>query len=72
VTRGIVVFTTEQTALPPLASMLTAAVSHSSAVGQTWQARAAERFDPAGRHKNWSQGAAGAGAAALKVVELHV
>ena len=39
------------------------------ATGQKWQARAAERFNPTGRHKNWSQGAAGAGAAALKVVE---
>ena len=36
------------------------------APGQKWQARAAERFNPTGRHKNWSQGAAGAGAAALK------
>ena len=39
------------------------------ATGQKWQARAAERFNPTGRHKNWSKGAAGAGAAALKVVE---
>jgi hypothetical protein len=37
------------------------------AAGQKWQARAAERFNPTGRHKNWSQGAAGAAAAALKV-----
>lgn len=37
------------------------------ATGQKWQARAGERFNPAGRHKNWSQGAAGAAAAALKV-----
>jgi hypothetical protein len=37
------------------------------ATGQTWQARAGERFNPTGRHKNWSQGAAGAAAAALKV-----
>jgi len=37
------------------------------ATGQKWQARAAERFNPTGRHKNWSQGAAGAAAAALKV-----
>lgn len=37
------------------------------ATGQKWQARAGERFNPTGRHKNWSQGAAGAGAAALKV-----
>ena len=36
------------------------------APGQKWQARAAERFNPTGRHKNWSHGAAGAGAAALK------
>ncbi len=38
------------------------------ATGQKWQARAGERFNPTGRHKNWSQGAAGAAAAALKVV----
>jgi ethanolamine utilization protein EutA (predicted chaperonin) len=37
------------------------------ATGQKWQARAAERFNPKGGHKNWSQGAAGAAAAALKV-----
>ena len=37
------------------------------ATGQKWQARAAERFNPTGRHKSWSQGAAGAAAAALKV-----
>jgi len=37
------------------------------APGQKWQARAEELFNPAGRHKNWSQGAAGAAAAALKV-----
>jgi ethanolamine utilization protein EutA (predicted chaperonin) len=37
--------------------------------GQKWQARAAERFNPTGRHENWSQGAAGATAAALKVAE---
>ena len=37
------------------------------ATGQKWHARAAERFNPAGRHKNWSRGAAGAAAAALKV-----
>ncbi len=37
------------------------------AEGQKWQARAAERFNDEGRHKNWSQGAAGAAAAALKV-----
>ena len=37
------------------------------AAGQKWQARAGERFNPAGRHKHWSQGAAGAVAAALKV-----
>ena len=35
--------------------------------GSKWQARAGERFNPAGRQKNWSQGAAGAAAAALKV-----
>ena len=37
------------------------------ATGQKWQARAAERFNSTGRRKNWSQGAAGAAAAALKV-----
>ena len=37
------------------------------ATGQKWQARAEERFNPTGRHQNWSQGAAGAAAAALKV-----
>jgi hypothetical protein len=35
--------------------------------GQKWQAGAGERFNPTGRHKNWSKGAAGAAAAALKV-----
>ena len=39
------------------------------ATGQKWRARAEERFNPAGRRKNWSQGAAGAAAAALKVAE---
>ena len=37
--------------------------------GQKWQARATERFNPTGRYKNWSKGAAGATAAALKVAE---
>jgi hypothetical protein len=37
--------------------------------GQKWQARAAERFNPRDRHQNWSKGAAGATAAALKVAE---
>ena len=37
------------------------------ATGQKWQARARERFNRTGRHKNWSLGAAGAAAAALKV-----
>jgi hypothetical protein len=36
------------------------------AAGQTWQDRAAQRFNPTGRHKNWTPGAAGAAAAALK------
>jgi hypothetical protein len=39
--------------------------------GQTWQACAAERFNPKGRHENWSKGAAGATAAALKVAALQ-
>jgi ethanolamine utilization protein EutA (predicted chaperonin) len=42
------------------------------ATGQKWQACAGERFNPTGRLKNWSNGAAGAGAAALKVVGLYV
>ena len=42
------------------------------AAGQKWQARAAERFNPAGRYKNWSKGAAGAAAAALKVAEAKI
>jgi len=40
--------------------------------GQKWQACAAERFNPTGRLENWSQGAAGAAAAALKVVEAQL
>ena len=39
------------------------------ATGQKWQVRAGERFNPTGRHKNWSKGAAGAAAAALKVAD---
>ena len=39
------------------------------ATGQKWHARAEERFNPAGRQKNWSHGAAGAAAAALKVAD---
>jgi hypothetical protein len=35
--------------------------------GEKWQARAGERFNPDRRYENWSQGAAGAAAAALKV-----
>ena len=42
------------------------------ATGEKWQACAGERFNPTGRHKNWSPGAAGAVAAALKVfVEMR-
>lgn len=37
------------------------------ATGEKWQACAGARFNPTGRHTNWSPGAAGAGAAALKV-----
>jgi hypothetical protein len=37
------------------------------APGQKWPARAGELFNPAGRHKNWSHGAAGAAAAAFRV-----
>jgi len=39
------------------------------AASEKWQVRAQERFNPAGRHKNWSRGAAGAAAAAFKVAE---
>ena len=41
------------------------------ATGQKWQARAEERFNPTGRYKHWSHGAAGAAAAALKVASEH-
>ena len=37
--------------------------------GQKWPARAAERFGTAAGHKEWSKGAAGAAAAALKVAD---
>jgi hypothetical protein len=37
------------------------------APGQKWQARAGERFNRTGRHKDWAKGAAGAAAAALEV-----
>ena len=39
------------------------------AAGQKWQARAGERFNGDGRHENWSRGAAGAAAAALRVAD---
>jgi hypothetical protein len=39
----------------------------SCAAGQRWHASATERFNPKGRLENWSRGAAGAAAAALKV-----
>ena len=42
------------------------------ATGEKWHARAAARFNPAGRQKNWSRGAAGAAAAALKVAAQSV
>ena len=41
------------------------------AAGQKWRARAEERFNPSGRHANWSKGAAGATAAALKGAEVR-
>lgn len=41
------------------------------ATGQKWQARAEERFNPTGRYQHWTKGAAGAVAAALKVVGEH-
>ena len=34
---------------------------------QKWRDRAAERFNPDGKHRNWSKGAAGAVAVAFKV-----
>jgi hypothetical protein len=37
--------------------------------GQKWHARAGDLLNPKGRHKNWSRGAAGAAAAALKVAQ---
>jgi hypothetical protein len=36
---------------------------------QKWRDRAAELFNPRGRHQNWSKGAAGAVAAAFKVAK---
>ena len=39
------------------------------APSEKWHACARERFNPSGRQKNWSRGAAGAAAAALKVTE---
>lgn len=55
----------------PVVRVTAASIKHvlGCAVGQKWQARAAERFNPTGRHANWSQGAAGATAAALWVAE---
>ena len=37
------------------------------AAEQKWRDRAAELFNPGGKHKNWSKGAAGAVAVAFKV-----
>src|SRR5687768_11183993 len=37
--------------------------------GQKWHDRAGELLNPKGKHKNWSRGAAGAAAAALKVAD---
>ena len=42
------------------------------ATGQKWPARAKKRFNPTDRHEHWSKGAAGAAAAALKVVGENV
>ena len=39
------------------------------AAGQKWQARAAERFNHDGHHKNWSKAASGAAGAAFKVAD---
>jgi hypothetical protein len=39
------------------------------APGQKWQARAEERFNRESSRKNWSDGAAGAAAAAFKIAE---
>jgi hypothetical protein len=53
----------------PIVKVTTASLKNAlgCATGQTWQARAAERFNLENRHANWSRGAAGATAAALKV-----
>ena len=40
------------------------------AADQKWRDRAAELFNPGGKRKNWSKGAAGAVAGAFKVAEL--
>jgi hypothetical protein len=37
------------------------------ATDQKWRDRAAERFNPDGKHRNWSKGAAGSVAVAFKV-----
>jgi hypothetical protein len=42
------------------------------APGQKWQARAEERFNSGSSRKNWSDGAAGAAAAAFKIAEGFV
>jgi hypothetical protein len=42
------------------------------APGQKWQARAEERFKPGSSCKTWSDGAAGAAAAAFKIAEGFV
>jgi hypothetical protein len=39
----------------------------SGAADQKWRDRAAERFNPDGKRRNWSKGAAGAVAVAFKV-----
>ena len=42
------------------------------APGEKWQARAEKRFNPGSSCKNWSDGAAGAAAAAFKIAEGFV
>src|SRR5687768_13310023 len=53
----------------PVAKVTAASLTQAlaCAAGQKWHDRASELLNPKGKHKNWSRGAAGAAAAALKV-----
>lgn len=66
--QAIIELAAAQTSVPVVkvtAASLTQALACTP--GQKWHARAGELLNPKGRHKNWSRGAAGAAAAALKV-----